>query len=83
LECETFKLIPEVTCNYNTLKDIWLSKDLSRINELPSHPTLLDGKVPIRNKGVIQSYPKSGSALTRKYIEKIFMISTGFSKNLI
>jgi len=73
------KFIPEITCNYNTLKDIWLSKDLSRINELPKAATLLDKTVPVRNKGVIQSFPKSGSALTRKYLEQIFLISTGDS----
>jgi len=59
--------------------DIWFSKDLARIKELPEQATLLDGEVPITKRCALNSFARSGSTLTRKYMENVLRVSSGSS----
>ena len=49
-------LVPEKTVNFNDMKAIWLSTDISRAAELPDNAMMLDGTVPIKQKVAFQSF---------------------------
>jgi len=71
--------VPEKTVNFNVMKAIWLSTDISRAAELPEYAMMLDGTVQIKQKVAFQSFMRCGSSLSRKYMEQIFRVSTGSS----
>ena len=81
----TNKVIPgpsTPTLNFDYVKELLLSKDLSRNSELDWIKTerdrFLDGKVDMRAHGVaFCSYPRSGNTMLRVFLESITGITTG------
>ncbi len=70
--------------NFNQMKELWLSKDLSRVKELEwieengGTFRFLDTKVPMEgNKVSFVSYPRSGNSFLRRFIELISGVVTG------
>lgn len=67
--------------NFNWLKDILLSKDLSRQQELAwigKESRFLDGTVDMAGNNVgFCSYPRSGNTVIKKFIEQITGVVTG------
>ena len=68
--------------NFNQLKELLLSKDLSRIGELEwiaSEPArFLDNSIDMTgNKVALTSYPRSGNSFLRKLLEDVTGITTG------
>jgi hypothetical protein len=67
--------------NYTELKDILLSKDLSRVDDLQwtsLGPRFLDGKVDMTGNNIgFCSYPRSGNTFMKKFIEQVTGVVTG------
>ena len=66
--------------NFKQLKDILLSKDLSRASELDwtvDGFRFLDGEELTVNKVAFQSYPRSGNTMMRTFIETVTGLFTG------
>jgi hypothetical protein len=70
------------TLNFNYMKELYLSKDLSRNNEFNwmelENNRFLDGKVDMSEYSVtFSSYPRSGNTFLRRYIESITGVTSG------
>lgn len=70
------------TLNFNYLKSLYLSKDLSRIQEFDwmaqESNRFLDGTVDMTAHSVaFSSYPRAGNTFLRKYMESITGITSG------
>ena len=68
--------------NFNELKELLLSKDLSRVKELEwthkSPSRFLDGQVDMAgNKVGLASFMRSGNSFTKKFLEAVTGITTG------
>jgi len=66
--------------NFEEIKDILLSTDLSRDSELDwtnDGLRFLDGADMSKNSVVFQSWPRSGNSMLRRYIETVTGIFTG------
>jgi hypothetical protein len=86
----TLKLIAgpsTATVNFNTLKEILLSKDLKRDNELAwiaKASRFLDAKVDMTGDRIcLASFPRTGTIMLRKYLESVSGIHTGSDMSLI
>jgi len=76
-----------LTINFNQLKDLLLSKDLSRLSELDwisqQNLRFLDGSVDMKGNVVaLMSYPRSGNTFLRQFLERCTGIWTGSDMNL-
>lgn len=73
--------------NFNELKEILLSTDLSKDDLLAWTKMglrFLDNKVELAgNRVAFQSWPRTGNTMTRRYLEKISGIYTGNNMDLI
>jgi len=73
------------TVNFNDLKDILLSNDLSRLEELDwisKGLRFLDGKVNMKGNVVaLTSWPRTGNSFCRRFIELCTGIYTGSDMN--
>ena len=66
--------------NYEWLKELMLSKDLSRLDELKAlgeNPKFLDGKKIEGNLICFDSFPRTGNTFLRTFIEQCSGIHTG------
>lgn len=86
----TLKLVagPDTpTVNFNSLREILLSKDLKRNIELAwaaKTARLLDAKVDLAgNRICLASFPRTGTIMVRKFIESVSGIHTGSDMSLI
>ena len=73
--------------NFFWLKDLLLSKDLSRNNELDwiqngKEFRFLDGQDIIGEQVCLQSFPKTGNSLLRRILELITGVHTGSDMNI-
>ena len=70
------------TLNFKYMKELYLSKDLSRNSEFNwmelENNRFLDGKVDMSEHSVtFSSYPRSGNTFLRRYIESITGVTSG------
>jgi hypothetical protein len=74
------------TVNFSVLKELLLSKDLSRNDELEwvdSGLRFLDGTVDLAgNRVCFPSFPRTGNTMTRATIEAVTGVATGSCMNL-
>ena len=68
--------------NFDQLRDLYLSKDLSRMAELEwlskGPARFFDNKVDLTGNRIgMASFPRSGNSFLRKFLESIFGITTG------
>ena len=71
--------------NFTELKELLLSKDLSRATEIDTKSDLrfLDGKVDMQgNMVAFQSFPRTGNTFLRRFIEQITGVYTGADMNI-
>ena len=87
---QRLKIVPgpeTKTVNFNWLKNLLLSKDLWRNDELSwakNNLRFFDSTVDlVGNRVCFASFTRSGNTMTRKYIEAITGIYTGSDTNLI
>ena len=76
-----------LTVNFNHLKELLLSKDLSRLSELEwisqQNLRFLDGSVDMKGSVVaLMSFPRSGNTFLRRFIELCTGIWTGSDMNV-
>ena len=85
LDKESGRLYPKAdtpVLNFHDLKEILLSRDLTRLKEIEwtrSEPArFLDNTVDMSgNRVALTSYPRSGNALVKKFLEAITGVTTG------
>jgi len=74
------------TINFQQLKDILLSTDLSRNEELAwikdNSFRFLDGQDMKGNQVALQSFPRTGNSFSRRFIEQITGVFTGADMNI-
>lgn len=68
--------------NFNQMRELFLSKDLSRLEELKwideGAYNFLDGKVNMEgNRVALASFPRSGNSFLRRFLEQITGVTTG------
>ena len=72
--------------NFNSLKELLLSKDLARNSELDwvsaKHLRFLDGAEMLGQQICFQSVPRTGNAFLRRIIELVTGVYTGSDMNL-
>lgn len=70
-----------LTVNFNWLKELLLSKDISRLDlltELGSNPKFLDKSVDLSGQNIcFASYPRTGNTMLRTFLEQCTGIHTG------
>lgn len=75
------------TVNFTQLREILLSEDLTRNEELSwtkGSLRFLDASVEMDgNRICFASFPRTGNSMTRKYIEEVTGIFTGTDMNLV
>lgn len=84
-DCKLVRVLPgkdSPKINFNDLREILLSKDLSRYSELPETSgknfLFLDGEADTRGfRSTLISYPRSGNSFMRNYVMRVSGTYTG------
>ena len=86
---EDLALIPKShrLINFNWLKDLLLSKDLTRLHELTKlgeDPMFLDQSVSLKGQNIcFASFPRTGNTFLRTFIEQCTGVYTGSDMSLL